>query len=133
MRKISQFPKNNDDLLSQTLSRFEDNVAAQFDVAARSFTAIPQMVSQTEADVTLRLNEIVKVNTPAATSVNVTLPTAGLDNVGRWAGVIRITGSGTITVRGGAGQLVQGVAADVLPATRRLYHYVSDGTGWWRT
>ena len=130
LRQLDQFKTTDIDELARQLSHFEDNVAEAFREAAHIFTPRLAVTNKKTANYVLKPGEAAVADSSAA-SVTMTLPIARAGNEGTWCAIVRISASNTVTVNVVSG-LVDGVASETLPATTRVYLYLSTGEAWWR-
>lgn len=127
MRGISQFSSDIKELAAQ-LSRFENNVQEALDTVENGSLAVPSAGLAANPSYVARIGQVVKIMGACA----VMLPVATVQNEGQIVVLARRSAVGAVTATA-PGQLVNGLATDVLPLAVGAWIYMSTGDGWQRT
>ena len=126
LREYQSDPKD----FPRQLKTLEDNTAAAVKKLDGAF--LPAFtVTRRESNCRASVGEFVVANT-VSSNITVTFPSASPENAGRPIAVMKTSAAFTCAVAVVEGT-VAGSVSDLVGTVGRLYLYVSDGLGWWRT
>ena len=126
LRSYSDEPK---ELLRQ-LKALEDHTANAVKRLDAAF--LPNFtVTRRETHARANVGEFVVANT-VAQHITLTFPAASAQNAGRCIAVMKTSAAFTLTLAVAQG-LISGASTELIGTAGRLYVYLSDGAGWWRT
>ena len=127
-RQLRQFHQDIKELVRQ-LNQFEQNVSDSFVRVGDQFLPRLSPTPNQRANYVAKIGDLVELDSSGGNLI-VTFPAAAKGTEGVALGLVRLSGSNTITLVPVSGK-INGAATVTLSTTVKAYLFVSDGSGWW--